>query len=202
MPFCLKWLLIHFKREFSYDETMELWEAFWACPFTQNFHLLFAAAILSQQKNKIISEQMDVNSILKFVNELSCHINLHDTLNLAQSFYHQLDEVKLRLPKDVMRIVYGPSLCASPHYLSKPLSSPNRNDLSTTLEHEWDLPYDQQEATASVHKGLTIVTPHDPVCVVNGKTHDNVSLSSNSQSTFLLISSHFGKVKLKEFDSF
>ncbi|CAI2735029.1 unnamed protein product [Schistosoma spindalis] len=77
MPFCFRWLLIHFKREFSYKDTMTLWEAFWTDYRTKNFHIFFAAAILLTQRDNIMNRKYDANSILKvslFYNNKSSEI--------------------------------------------------------------------------------------------------------------------------------
>ncbi|VDP18327.1 unnamed protein product [Schistosoma margrebowiei] len=80
MPFCFRWLLIHFKREFSYKDTMTLWEAFWTDYRTKNFHIFFAAAILLTQRDNIMNRKYDANSILKvslFYKNKSPKIVLH-----------------------------------------------------------------------------------------------------------------------------
>lgn len=39
-------VLIHFKREFAFDEVLRLWEVFWSCATTRHLHLYLAVAVL------------------------------------------------------------------------------------------------------------------------------------------------------------
>ncbi|XP_055386389.1 TBC1 domain family member 15 [Condylostylus longicornis] len=94
MYFCFRWLLVWYKREFSNDDILELWECLWTrlpCP---NFHLLVGIAILDQQKNTIIGNEYEFNEILKCINELSMKISLKPTLKLAEAIYGQIKESK------------------------------------------------------------------------------------------------------------
>ncbi|GAB4832834.1 hypothetical protein Ancab_006849 [Ancistrocladus abbreviatus] len=83
--FCFRWILIQFKREFEYQETMRLWEVLWTHHLSEHMHLYVCVAILKRYKNKIIGEQMDFDTLLKFINELSGHIDLEQTLRDAEA---------------------------------------------------------------------------------------------------------------------
>ncbi|CAN6450988.1 unnamed protein product [Victoria cruziana] len=83
--FCFRWILIQFKREFVYEETMRLWEVLWTHYLSEHFHLYICVAILKRYRKKIINEQMDFDTLLKFINELSCHINLERTVRDAEA---------------------------------------------------------------------------------------------------------------------
>ncbi|KAF3795830.1 TBC1 domain family member 15 [Nymphaea thermarum] len=83
--FCFRWILIQFKREFEYEETMRLWEVLWTHYLSEHFHLYICVAILKRYRKKIVDEQMDFDTLLKFINELSCHINLERTLKDAEA---------------------------------------------------------------------------------------------------------------------
>ena len=50
--FCFRWLLILFKREFSFPDIMRLWEVLWTGHPCRNFHLLICAAVLDTEKCK------------------------------------------------------------------------------------------------------------------------------------------------------
>ncbi|CAH8567694.1 unnamed protein product [Schistosoma turkestanicum] len=115
MPFCFRWLLIHFKREFSYKDTMTLWETFWTDYRTKNFHIFFAAAILLMQRDNIMNRKYDANSILKHVNELSMKIPLEDSIIRATALLSQLEQVSDSLPNSVQDIIHGQSLATSRH---------------------------------------------------------------------------------------
>ncbi|KAJ8753176.1 hypothetical protein K2173_017755 [Erythroxylum novogranatense] len=83
--FCFRWILIQFKREFEYGQTMRLWEVLWTHYLSEHLHLYVCVAILKRHRNKIMEEQMDFDTLLKFINELSCHIDLDATLREAEA---------------------------------------------------------------------------------------------------------------------
>ncbi|XP_069675162.1 TBC1 domain family member 15 isoform X2 [Periplaneta americana] len=105
MFFCFRWLLVLFKREFSYQDIMKLWEVLWTdlpCP---NFHLLLCVAILDTEQDILMENNYGFTEILKHINDLSLHIDLNTTLSKAEGIYHQLTSA-VRLP-DVARRIIG-----------------------------------------------------------------------------------------------
>ncbi|CAN1120625.1 TBC1 domain family member 15 [Linum perenne] len=83
--FCFRWLLIQFKREFEYEQIMCLWEVLWTHHLSEHLHLYLCAAILKRYRSKIFGEQMDFDTLLKFINELSGHIDLDLILRDAEA---------------------------------------------------------------------------------------------------------------------
>lgn len=83
--FCFRWILIQFKREFEYEEIMRLWEVLWTHYLSEHFHLYMCVAILKKYRSKIVREQMDFDTLLKFINDLSGHINLDDIIKDAEA---------------------------------------------------------------------------------------------------------------------
>lgn len=83
--FCFRWILIQFKREFEYEKTMRLWEVLWTHYPSEHLHLYVCVAVLKRCRGKIIGEEMDFDSLLKFINELSGHIDLDATLRDAEA---------------------------------------------------------------------------------------------------------------------
>ncbi|KAI0504514.1 hypothetical protein KFK09_015466 [Dendrobium nobile] len=83
--FCFRWILIQFKREFNYKEIMQLWEVLWTHHLSEHFHLYICVAILKTHREKIIGEEMDFDSILKFVNGLSGKIDLDAVISDAEA---------------------------------------------------------------------------------------------------------------------
>ncbi|XP_073262342.1 uncharacterized protein [Populus alba] len=83
--FCFRWVLIQFKREFEYKKTMRLWEVLWTHYLSEHLHLYVCVAILKRYRNKIMGEHMDFDTLLKFINELSGHIDLDSTLRDAEA---------------------------------------------------------------------------------------------------------------------
>ncbi|KAF2318075.1 hypothetical protein GH714_041414 [Hevea brasiliensis] len=76
---------IVFSREFEYEKTMRLWEVLWTHYLSEHLHLYACVAILKRYRNKIMGEQMDFDTLLKFINELSGHIDLDAILRDAEA---------------------------------------------------------------------------------------------------------------------
>ncbi|KAJ4828956.1 hypothetical protein Tsubulata_028385 [Turnera subulata] len=72
-------------REFDYDKTMRLWEVLWTHYLSEHMHLYVCVAILKQYRHKIIGENMDFDTLLKFINELSGHIDLDPIIRDAEA---------------------------------------------------------------------------------------------------------------------
>jgi hypothetical protein len=70
MYFCFRWLLILFKREFSFPDIMHLWEVLWTDLPCKNFHLLICISILLMKKDDIMTNRFGFNEILK----VSCYV--------------------------------------------------------------------------------------------------------------------------------
>ncbi|XP_075509805.1 uncharacterized protein LOC142546152 [Primulina tabacum] len=83
--FCFRWILIQFKREFEYEKTMRLWEVLWTHYPNEHLHLYVCVAILKRHRAIIMGEQMDFDTLLKFINELSDRIDLDTTLRDAEA---------------------------------------------------------------------------------------------------------------------
>lgn len=83
--FCFRWVLIQFKREFEYKKTMRLWEVLWTHYLSEHLQLYVCVAILKRYRNKIMGERMDFDTLLKFINELSGHIDLDAILRDAEA---------------------------------------------------------------------------------------------------------------------
>ncbi|KAL8223149.1 hypothetical protein R6Q57_020548 [Mikania cordata] len=83
--FCFRWLLIQFKREFEYETTLRLWEVLWTHYPSEHLHLYVCVTILKRHRDKIMGEQMDFDTLLKFINELSGQISLDPVLRDAEA---------------------------------------------------------------------------------------------------------------------
>lgn len=102
--FCFRWLLIRFKREFSFQDTLRLWEVMWTGLPCQNFHLLICCAILDTEKQKIMEDHYGFNEILKHINELSLKLDVDDVLCKTEAIYSQMKNCK-ELPQAVAEIL-------------------------------------------------------------------------------------------------
>ncbi|XP_020589006.1 TBC1 domain family member 15 [Phalaenopsis equestris] len=83
--FCFRWILIQFKREFEYEKVMRLWEVLWTHYPSEHLHLYLCVAILKSHKKKIMEEQMDFDTLLKFINGLSNQIDLDSIIRDAEA---------------------------------------------------------------------------------------------------------------------
>nr|KJB27077.1 hypothetical protein B456_004G276400 [Gossypium raimondii] len=83
--FCFRWMLIQFKRELEYEKTMRLWEVLWTHYLSEHIHLYVSVAILKRYRGKIIGDQMDFDTLLRFINELSGRVDLDATLRDAEA---------------------------------------------------------------------------------------------------------------------
>lgn len=64
---------------------MRLWEVLWTHYPSEHLHLYVCVAVLKRYRSKIMGEEMDFDSLLKFINELSGHIDLDSTLRDAEA---------------------------------------------------------------------------------------------------------------------
>lgn len=85
--FCFRWVLIAFKREFSFDDVLRLWEVFWTDYYSNNFVLFVALAILESHRDMILRYLVEFDEILKYCNELSMTIELDSTLAQAEVLF-------------------------------------------------------------------------------------------------------------------
>uniref|UniRef100_A0A8C3FNJ3 TBC1 domain family member 15 n=1 Tax=Chrysemys picta bellii TaxID=8478 RepID=A0A8C3FNJ3_CHRPI len=102
--FCFRWLLIRFKREFSFQDILRLWEVMWTELPCQNFHLLICCAILESEKQQIMDKHYGFNEILKHINELSMKIDVEDILCKAEAISIQMMNCK-ELPQAVGEVL-------------------------------------------------------------------------------------------------
>jgi hypothetical protein len=63
--FCFRWLLVWFKREFNWNDTLTLWETLWTNYLSNQFHLFVALSILDQHRDFIIDYLKTFDEILK-----------------------------------------------------------------------------------------------------------------------------------------
>lgn len=88
--FCFRWVLIRFKREFSYEDIQKLWEVLWTKLPCENFHLIFILALLDTERQFLTDEDCGFTEILKHINEMADRIDLESTLSRAEGIYDQL----------------------------------------------------------------------------------------------------------------
>ncbi|KZO95167.1 RabGAP/TBC [Calocera viscosa TUFC12733] len=98
--FCFRWILIAFKREFSFDEVMRLWEVLWTDYYSNQFVLFVALAVMESHRNVILRYLVEFDEILKYCNDLSMTIDLDSTLAQAEvlflSFHQRVADIDRR----------------------------------------------------------------------------------------------------------
>ena len=105
MFFCFRWILIRFKREFDYENIQKLWEVFWTQYPCKNFHLVYCLALLDSQKSELLKDECGFNEILKHINEMAGHIDIDESLKIAQAIYQQFATISGDLPHSVKKIL-------------------------------------------------------------------------------------------------
>jgi hypothetical protein len=61
---CFRWVLVWFKRELSYPQTLRLWECLWANSLTSEMHLFCCVAVLRQLRGIILRDQPAFDEML------------------------------------------------------------------------------------------------------------------------------------------
>ncbi|KEG10469.1 GTPase activating protein [Trypanosoma grayi] len=90
MSFCFRWLIMLFKREFSLNDTMLLWDVIMCCPYTSHFELIVAAALLRALTPQILEQHLTYDELLKFANSTAGNLNVRHVILLAQEFYDEV----------------------------------------------------------------------------------------------------------------
>ncbi|GAA5990036.1 hypothetical protein JCM11641_001482 [Rhodosporidiobolus odoratus] len=86
--FCFRWLLTSFKRELTWNQTVELWENFFTDHLGTHFHLFFALAILEANRDVMIRYLKEFDEVLQYINNLSGTLDLQVLLSDAEVLYH------------------------------------------------------------------------------------------------------------------
>jgi hypothetical protein len=85
--FTFRWLLLHFKRELDYDGVKMVWEAIWASPDPEHFHLFIVFAILQQVRDHIIMEKLEFDSLVQLCNGMSGKLQYPEILSAATHWF-------------------------------------------------------------------------------------------------------------------
>lgn len=109
--FFFRMLLVWYKREFEWTDTLRLWETLWTDFLSSSFHLFIALALLEKHRDVIMDHLKQFDEVLKYgmssaevtagsaalangvlgetVNELSNTIDLQSTLIRAESLFRR-----------------------------------------------------------------------------------------------------------------
>jgi hypothetical protein len=64
--FFFRMLLVWYKREFSWDDTLGLWERLWTDLYSANFHLFIALSLLEKHRSPIMEHLQHFDEVLKY----------------------------------------------------------------------------------------------------------------------------------------
>lgn len=142
MFFCFRWLLVWFKREFSQEDIMTLWEVMWTGRPCSNYHLLISVAVLDEQADVIMRGNYEFTEVLKHVNELSMQLDLNKILSNAEAIYYQV--INAAHLNDEIRQILGMELVDV-----KVAEEPNVDDADREVNEDEDL-LDQMKVASPV----------------------------------------------------
>jgi len=160
--FCFRWVIISFKRDFSNNDLMTLWEACWTQNLTPHFKLFICLAILEREKDYMMKNKFDFNDILKHINELANNIELQSVLSRAESLILQLKN-STDLPDHIKELICFPSASQK--------KEQNKDNIN---ENETDSNHDDNEITS---QSTTNVSQHN-------SNESTVELNESTQSVF------------------
>ncbi|KAI0977212.1 GTPase-activating protein GYP7 [Xylaria arbuscula] len=127
--FFFRMLLVWYKREFKWMDTLHLWEVLWTDYLSSSFHLFFALAILDKHRDVIMTHLQHFDEVLKYMNELSETIDLESTLIRAEYLFRRFQRLieaidkKQNFPAPRMR----PKLDETPAQSSSSSPPPQQN---------------------------------------------------------------------------
>lgn len=89
--FFFRMLLVWYKREFEWPDTLRLWEILWTDSLSSSFHLFIAVAILEKHRDVIMQHLKHFDEVLKYINELSGTMDLSSTLVGAEGVFRRFE---------------------------------------------------------------------------------------------------------------
>jgi len=92
LSFTFRWLLVRYKREFSIDDVMTLWEVAWSCPHTTDHHLIVAVTLLRELAPTILEVGASFEDLLRMTNDMSNKMNVKDVILFSQDMYAMMCE--------------------------------------------------------------------------------------------------------------
>lgn len=104
---CFRWVLIWFKREFSFDHIPFVWEVFWSVYRTKHLHLFVAAAILEIHQHVIVTHLRGLDEVLKYTNDLSMTMDFRTVLRRAERLFLEFElAMKTRASSEVINHIH------------------------------------------------------------------------------------------------
>ncbi|XP_069166722.1 TBC1 domain family member 16-like [Procambarus clarkii] len=114
--FCHRWILLCFKREFTEDQALSMWEACWSNYQTDYFHLFLVVAIVSMYGNDVVDQNLRPDETLLYFTSLANHMDGQMALKKARGLLHQYRSMS-HLPCTLVGLceLCGPGMWDSGH---------------------------------------------------------------------------------------
>jgi len=88
MFFCFRWMLVFFKREFSFDSTKRIWEALLSDFLSPHYEMFFACAMIEQSREVILTKHLQLDELMLMMNELAGKRRTTPLLLRSEEIYH------------------------------------------------------------------------------------------------------------------
>lgn len=93
---CFRWVIVQFKREFPFEATAKLWEAFWTEQIGgEDFHLYVAVGLLQAHRQGILGLEIGAfDALLRYINDMSMRIDVDFALKHGEKCFRDLTSTK------------------------------------------------------------------------------------------------------------
>jgi len=99
MFFCFRWILVYFKREFSFDSTKRIWEALLSDYLCPHFDLFFACAMIEESRDEILSKHLHLDELMLMMNQLAGTRRTTPLLIESEKLFNTFTERKIFDPE-------------------------------------------------------------------------------------------------------
>ncbi|CAB3368439.1 Hypothetical predicted protein [Cloeon dipterum] len=114
--FAHRWILLCFKREFSEECVLRMWEACWANYLTDFFHLFLSLAIVCVYGDDVVQQRLRPDEMLLHFSSLAMHMDGQLVLSKARGLLYQF-RLMQRIPCSLRSLCQqcGPGVWDSTH---------------------------------------------------------------------------------------
>jgi len=101
-----RWLLVHFKREFQFEDISRVWEIFWLDFVAErDLHLYLAVSILLQHRERILLDCSSFPELLRYINDLSLRLDVDLCLSDATDLFYRIGPITIeeQTPPSLLR---------------------------------------------------------------------------------------------------
>lgn len=81
--FSYRWILVLFKREFSFEDTLLVWETIWSAKY-ERYECFIAAAIIHLAQDALVEECHSLGEIINYLHNLTHTIEIRTILDRAE----------------------------------------------------------------------------------------------------------------------